>query len=480
MLKRYAGEINEKTPLMVLALPMFLEQLLNICINNVDTIMLSRHSENAAGAVGNANQIMFFMILTFNIIATATSVVVAQYLGAKQHKKMNMIYTLAFAVNLVVGIVLSGGLVLIKRPVLELIKIPDVMLEDACIYVDIVGGGLFLQACYNVMLQILRCNGFANVGMYISIIANLLNILGNWLFLYGPLSFLNLGVAGVAIPTVVARGVSLIAAVVYFYRKKIGRLAVRYIRPFPKTMLVHMIKIGLPSAGENMSYNLYQIVLLSFINGMGADAVKANTFCKSLISFAMVFSNTAALATQIITGHLVGAGKEDAAYKRVFQTLKLTMPITVGLAAINWLISPITLKIFTDNQAVIDLGFFIMLVDILIEVGRCLNMTFVSSLKAAGDYLFPFVVGLISMWGFGATMGYVAGIVLGFGVAGVFFGTATDECLRGVVNMWRWWKKKWYGKSLVKNNGNEVSPDMGPDEEEPEPVMANGPEQKSN
>lgn len=449
MLKRHTGVIDEKTPLMLLAGPMFLEQFLNICINNVDTIMLSNYSNNSAGAVGNANQVMFFMILTFNIIATATSVVVAQYLGAGEHKKMNMIYTLALVVNLVAGVVLSGGLVLIKKPVLELINIPQEMLSDACTYINIVGGALFLQAGYNVMLQILRCNGFANVGMYISIVVNLLNIFGNWLFLYGPLSYLKLGVAGAAIPTVVARTVALIAAIVYFYRKKIGRIAIKYIRPFPGAMLGKMIKIGLPSAGETLSYNLYQIVLLSFINGMGTDAVNANAFCKSIISFAMVFSNTAAQATQIITGHLVGAGKQDAAYRRVFQTLRLTLPITIGLAVINWLLSPLTLRIFTDNQAVIDFGHYIMLVDILIEIGRCLNMTFVSSLKAAGDYVFPFVAGLISMWGIGVTVGYTAGVWLGFGVAGVFFGTASDEFLRGIVNFVRWWRKKWYGKSLV-------------------------------
>ena len=87
--------INEKTPLMLLAGPMFLEMFLNILVNNIDTIMLSRYSENAPGAVGNANQILMLMILMFNIIATATSVVVAQYLGAKQYDKMNTIYSLA-------------------------------------------------------------------------------------------------------------------------------------------------------------------------------------------------------------------------------------------------------------------------------------------------------------------------------------------------------------------------------------------------
>lgn len=228
---------------------------------------------------------MFLMILMFNIIATATSVVVAQYLGAGQHERMNMIYTLAFVVNLVAGVVLSAGFVLAKYPIMELIRVPEQMRPDAAIYINIVGGGLFFQACYNVMLQILRCNGHAKVGMYISIAINMINIVGNYVFLYGPLRFLNLGVAGVAIATVTARAVALTASLIFFYRKKIGRLALRYIRPFPGKLLLDMIKIGLPSAGENMSYNMYQLVLLSFINSMGNDAVNAKVYCASLMSF---------------------------------------------------------------------------------------------------------------------------------------------------------------------------------------------------
>ena len=84
--------IDEHTPLLAIAGPMFIELFLNILLNNVDTIMLSHYSENAVGAVGNANQVMFLLIIMFNIIATATSVVVAQYLGAKEYDKMNMIY----------------------------------------------------------------------------------------------------------------------------------------------------------------------------------------------------------------------------------------------------------------------------------------------------------------------------------------------------------------------------------------------------
>lgn len=453
-MNKNSREINENTPLLFLAGPMFMELLLNIFINSADTLMLSHYSEKAVGAVGNANQIMFLLILMFNIIATATSVIVAQYLGAKQHDKMNMIYSLSFIVNLVVGIILSIAFIVLKGPILSLMNVPSEMVPDAKIYINIVGGALFLQAVYNVMLQILRCNGHAKIGMYISITINLINIVGNYVFLYGPLRFLNLGVAGAAIPTVLARFVAVVASLVFFYQKKIGRIGIRYIIPFPGSMLLEMVKVGLPSAGENLSYNMYQLVLLSFINGMGKDAVNAKVYCQSLISFAMVFSNSAAMATQIIVGYLVGAGKEDEAYKRAFATLKVSLPITIGLATINWLISPYSLRLFTSNEAVISLGFYIMLVDIVIETGRCLNMTFVSSLKAAGDYMFPLIVGLISMWGFGVTVGYTMGVLMGIGVSGVFMGTATDEFLRGLVVMRRWHKQKWRGKSLVKKEND--------------------------
>ena len=442
--------IDEKTPLMVIAGPMFLELFLNILLNNIDTIMLSHYSENAVGAVGNANQVMFLVIIMFNIIANSTSVVVAQFLGAKQYEKMNQIYTLALIVNFVFGVVLCTGLVAAKGGIMTLLNVSKEMRPHAMTYINIVGGGLFLQACYNVMLQILRCNGYTKIGMYISIIINLINIGGNYLFLYGPLKFLNMGVAGVAISTVVARTVALIVSIVFFYRVKIGRFSLKYLNPFPKEMLFKMIKIGLPSAGENFSYSLYQMVLLSFVNRMGNDSVNARAYCNSLISFAMVFSNASAMATQIITGHLVGAGKEEAAYKRVFQTLKVSLPITLGLAGVTCLISPFTLRIFTQNEQIIHLGFYILLVDICVELGRCLNMTFVSSLKAAGDYVYPLIVGLFTMWGLGVTVGYGMGIGLGLGVAGIFAGTATDECIRGFIVMSHWRRKKWMGKAIVK------------------------------
>ena len=448
--KKKTINIDEKTSLLFLAGPMFIELFLNTMLNNVDTIMLSHYNDYAVGAIGNANTIMFMMNILFNVIATATSVVVAQYLGAKRHDKMNMIYTLAIVVNFVVGLVLSGTFCAANPLIMKFLQVSPEMRPYSMIYIYIVGGGGFLIAVFNVMVQIMRCNGYTKIGMWITFGINIINILVNYLFLYGPLAFLDMGVQGVAIATVFSRFIAVIAIFVFFFATKTGKISLCYLRPFPRKLLVKMIKIGLPTAGENLTYNLYQTTLLSFVNGMGNDAVNARAYCNTLISFAMIFSNACAMSTQIITGHLVGAGKSEEAYKRVFRTLRTSMPITIAMASINAVLCRFTLQLFTSNSNIIALGQMIMLVDIFVEAGRCLNMTFVSSLKAAGAYVFPLIMGILCNWGLGLVTGYTVGVVLSVGVAGIYAGTATDECIRGLIVMYYWYKKKWFGKSVVE------------------------------
>ena len=227
MSKNNSVAINENTPLMILAGPMFLELFLNTMLNNVDTLMLSHYDEFAVGAVGNANTILFMMNIFFNVIATATSVVVAQYLGAKKYDKMNMIYTLSFVVNLVFGVVLSGAFCLANPLIMQFLRVSPEMRHYSMMYLYIVGGGGFVTAVFNVMLQIIRCNGHTKIGMRVTFAINIINIIGNYLFLYGPLSFLNMGVEGVAISTVVARFIAVAALLFFFYASSIGRISIR-------------------------------------------------------------------------------------------------------------------------------------------------------------------------------------------------------------------------------------------------------------
>ena len=443
-------EINENTSMFLLAGPIFMELLLNILLSNVDTVMLSNYSQNAVGAVGNANQMMFMFIILFNVIAGATGVVVAQYLGARKTDNMNQIYSLAVIFNLVLGVLISFLVFFASGSLMKLLKVDASQVGDAVTYMKIVGGFLFLQAGYNVMVQILRCHGYTRVGMYISLAVNMVNIVGNWLFLYGPLKFLNLGVAGVAISTVTARVLALTISLIIFYRLRIGKISIKVLNPFPAKILVKMLRIGVPSAGENMAYSFYQLILMSFINPMGPNAANAKVYANTLMSFSVVFSNAMAQATQIVTGHLVGAGREAAADKRVMKTLKTALPVAISIATINCLICPFTLRLFNCDAATLVLVRQILMVGIMIEIGRTTNLVVIGSMKAAGDVLFPVFIGMAVMWGVGVTVGYSAGVLFSLGVAGVFMGTAADECVRGAIALIRWRKGFWKGKTVVK------------------------------
>ena len=162
--------ISEKTSLFQLSWPIFVETLLAMLIGNVDTIMLSNYSDTAVGAVSNANQILNLLTLMFSIIASATGVVVAQYLGAKLYDKLSEIYSVSVGFNLVISGVISLAIMIFGKGMLRLIKIPDSLLTEANSYLVILGGFIFLQAMFNTFTQIFRSNGKTKIGMIISLL----------------------------------------------------------------------------------------------------------------------------------------------------------------------------------------------------------------------------------------------------------------------------------------------------------------------
>jgi putative MATE family efflux protein len=432
-----------------LAWPIFFQMLLGISLGYIDTIMLSNYSETAVGAIGNANSVLGFLTLAFSVISSATGIMVSQYLGADKKEEMNKIYTVALGFNLVLSILISLVVFLFSMPLLNAMQVPDEMLTDADLYMKIVGGTIFTQAIINAFNQIFTSNGKTIFGMIISFGMNIVNILGNFLFLYGPFSSLGLGASGVAISTSTSRILAVIAAIIYFVVVIKGSFSPKYLRPFPKTILKDMLKLGIPTAGENISYNCSQLVLTAMVNTMGLVAINTKIYANMLSMFTYLIAYAAAMATQIIVGHSVGANDYDFAYKRVLKTMKFSLIISISAAVVNWLLSPYTFNLFTDNADIIALGTNIMLIAVFLEFGRTTNIVIINSLKAAGDVKFPTVLAIFSMWGLSVLLGFVLGIVLGWGLAGIWIGMAADEILRGVVVLIRWLRGNWRGKRVV-------------------------------
>lgn len=433
-----------------LAWPIFLQTLLALSLGYVDSIMLSRYSQRAVGAIGNANQIVGFLTLMFSIISSATSVVLSQYIGAKQYKKLNQIYTVSIGFNLFISLFISLLLLFFSQQLLLIMNVPMEMFSDANRYMKIVGGFIFTQALFDTFGQIFRSNGQTLIGMVLALIMNMVNIIGNYLFLYGPFASFNLGAAGVAVSTTLSRIVALVIAIYFFYRHIHGKLSFKYLRPFPIDILSQLLKIGIPTAGENISFNVSQMVITMFINTLGSLAITTKIYVTILSNFSYLYSVSVSIATAILVGHAIGNFEEDRAYHLVLKSLKMALIVSVLIASVNAWISPVTLGLFTNDASVIALGSTVMIIAVFLEIGRTCNLVVINSMKAAGDAKFPTLVGIVSMWLISVVIGYILAFHFKLGLVGFWIGMAMDEMTRGVIMTTRWICGGWRNRRLVK------------------------------
>jgi putative MATE family efflux protein len=438
-----------KLSLFAITWPLFIEILLYMLMGNADTLMLSQYSDNSVAAVGVSNQILSMIIVMFGFIATGTAILVAQNLGAKRDDQAREVSVVSIGANLVFGLILSAGVFIFSEQLLGVMDLPPELFDEANAYLKIVGGFSFIQSLIMTVGSIVRSYGFTRDIMYVTIGMNVLNVIGNYLFIFGPLGIPVLGVEGVAISTSVSRILGLLAALYIMMKRIPGSLPMSMLFRFPKNHLKNLLNIGIPSAGEHLSYNGSQMLITYFIATLGTQALTAKVYSQNVMMFVFLFSIAISQGTQIIIGHMVGAKEINNAYKRALKSLKLAIIISIATAAIVSIFAKDLLGIFTDNMSIIELGSTLILLTIILEPGRSFNLVLISSLRAAGDVKFPVYMGILSMWGVSVTLSYFLGIYLGLGLIGIWIAFIADEWLRGLLMLWRWRSKVWVKKSFV-------------------------------
>jgi putative MATE family efflux protein len=438
-----------KLSLFAITWPLFIEILLYMLMGNADTLMLSQYSDNSVAAVGVSNQILSMIIVMFGFIATGTAILVAQNLGAKRDDQAREVSVVSIGANLVFGLILSVGVFIFSEQLLGVMDLPPELFDDANAYLKIVGGFSFIQSLIMTVGSIVRSYGFTRDIMYVTIGMNVLNVIGNYLFIFGPFGIPVLGVEGVAISTSVSRVIGLVAALYVMMKRIPGSLPMSMLFRFPKNHLNNLLNIGIPSAGEHLSYNGSQMLITYFIATLGTQALTAKVYTQNVMMFVFLFSIAISQGTQIIIGHMVGAKEINNAYKRALKSLKLAIIISIATAAIVSFFARDLLGIFTDNMSIIELGSTLILLTIILEPGRSFNLVLISSLRAAGDVKFPVYMGILSMWGVSVTLSYFLGIYLGLGLVGIWIAFIADEWLRGLLMLWRWRSKVWVKKSFV-------------------------------
>ena len=216
------------------------------------------------------------------------------------------------------------------------------------------------------------------------------------------------------------------------------------------------MKVGLPSAGEQLSYSSSQVVITYFINMLGVEALATRTYCVNIIMFAYLFSISMAQGGAICIGHLIGEKKPHAAFLMGKYVMKKSVMITVILSGIlalfghtifGWLITMIGGMEAKSAEMCLDMMFWITIVKPIVWM-----FAFIPAygMRAAGDVNYPFYVGLVVMWSVAVGLGYLFGIPFGWGICGMWVAFLLDENIRGAIFVRRWYSMKWVSKSFIK------------------------------
>ena len=429
--------------LLALAWPIFIEQGLRMLIGTVDTFMVSHIGDDAVAGLSVANQVVMLFIISFAFIGIGSSVVITHHLGAKDRSGADRISVTAIATNFWIGAVVSILITLFSTSMLRWMQVPAGPIVYARPFLALMGGSLFLESINVSIAATLRAHTHTRDAMLVALGQNVLNIIGNCLLLFGLCGFPKLGVVGVALSSVFSRIVSCVALWIILIRRTHLKMRWRDFFSIKLNQVRRILHIGLPAAGENISYWIAFMVVTTFIARMGATELATQTYTMNINRWVILISISIGLGTEILIGHLIGAGRFEEANRELFRSVRIAFGCAIAGMAVLSLAAPRLLGIFTSTPAIIASGTVLIRMGLLLEPGRVFNVVVISSLRATGDARFPVIAGFICMWGIWVPFAWLLGLKLGLGLVGIWISMICDEWTRGMLMYNRWTKRKW-------------------------------------
>lgn len=417
-----------------LSVPMFVELLMQFTVGYVDQLMLSHLGLGPAAAAGNALQIINLITVMLSAMASASTVLVTRALGAGRDRLVNEIATVALATNILLAVAVTIAVFALWPQVFSLLNVGEDIYAMSRTFLLIVVATTPLQGVYLALTALLRSYGRVADVMVAGVLGNVANIACCVVLVNGvePLGIPALGLVGSAASLVVARLAMPLAALAFFVRHTPVRPRLADLAPFPRRTFAQMLGIGVPSSGEQFSYDLSQTVILAFVNTLGSAVVTVRVYCNMCANVAYLYSIAVSQATQIVSGYLFGQGRPGPIPRRVWTANAIAIAVSVSVTVLLWLNSDKIFGLVTDDPSVWALGHTILGIEIFLEVGRSLNIVFVRSLIALGDIRTPVIANIVSSWTVGVGGSWLLGIHLGWGLAGMWVAMAADEWLRGI------------------------------------------------
>ena len=440
-----------KLKLFNMAWPIFVETLLFMLLGSVDVFVLSRYDDLAASSVNTANQAISITTIVFTVISTASAVLISQYLGAKKRENASRVAALSMTFHMIFGVIISAVYVFFAKPILSFIGAEGTVLEFSSQYLTVVGGFIFFQALLSSMSVIVRNHGMTQISMFVTLGMNVMNTALDIIFVLGLFGFPKLGVLGVAIATTFSRIVGTIILAVVLFKKVEKPSIFKLLKPFPKEDVKNIIKIGVPSAFETFLYNISQVVITSIVlKCLTDEELIAKTYVQNITMFFYLFTVAISQASQIITGHLVGAKKFDEVKRKAYRNYLYALGITISICIVGAIFGERLMGIFTADEVVIALGAQVLFINIFLELGRTTNLVIIGCLRGAGDVYFPTICAIFSMIIVSTLGSYILAVVCGLGIYGLWIAIAADEVIRGILMLFRWRSEKWKTKGINK------------------------------
>ncbi len=395
------GNVNTTTgviwkQLLLFALPLLFSNFLQQLYNAIDLLIVGNFaSDTALGAVGSTGAVTGLLVGMFIGISTGASVVVSHAYGAEDNKKVYEHVHSTMFLGLVSGAILTVLGLLASKPLLVLMKTPEILLPEAVQYMQIIFIGMIPTSIYNMASGILRAVGDSKRPLIFLLIAAATNLVLDLLFV----AILPFGVAGAGWATVISQTLSAVLAVITLMRSETSyRFFLKEMKPH-KDSVTRILQIGVPAGMQSVIINLANTIIQTNVNAYGHFAVEGYTAAGRIDGFLYMCINSISLAIMTFVGQNIGAGK----YDRVKKGIKVALGLACGIAAVLGIIifvfrDPL-LNIFGINPQSFPTGETMLTIAAsgywIFAIGDVLSGAF----RGAGRATFPMVSSMINMFG---------------------------------------------------------------------------------
>ena len=432
------NRLFSRNDLVRLIIPLIVDQFLQVAVGLSDSIMVARVGEAAVSGVSLVDTVMLLIINIFTALATGGAVIAGQYLGRKDPKTgceaTAQLFNFTFLFSIFIMILGYLGQNVILYHVFGKIE-PEVM-KDSRTYLLIVLSSIPMIAMYNAGAAIFRAMGNSNVAMKTSLLMNSINVFGNALLIFG----FHRGVEGVAIPTVVSRGVACVVILILLNNQE---HELHILHPYPFKIKWNVLKkilyIGIPNGLENSMFQLGKIAVLSLVSGLGTASLAANAVGNNIANFAILPGMSFGFALLTVCAQCVGAGDFEQVKYYTKHMMRVEYLCLIASNLIVILALPFILSVYNLSDEAAQYAN-----DIILYHAACvvtiwpLSFTLPNTLRAAADVKVTMVLSIISMWVFRFGFSYLLTMVFHMGIFGVWVAMTIDWLVRGIFFVCRY------------------------------------------